>query len=198
MPSSSSTRLIFVAIAVVWVIIVARAYMNVKGADALQPSVPQARVEAFAREELNALQQPSFEGDTELCGIIFETSQGDLGVSRPTGGNEASCDITFFDEPGMVPIASFHTHGSHSRQYDGEVPSVVDLESDFANGMDGYIATPGGRFWHVDHNDRVARMVCGAGCLMQDPDYVPCNDDQIAQRYTIEELTRRFEQGSFC
>ncbi len=198
MLKSPSTRLIFVIIAIIWVVIVARAYMNAKGTDALQPSLPQSEVEAFAREELDALQQPSFAGDRELCGIIFETAEGELGVSRPTSGDEASCDISFFDEPGMVPVASFHTHGKYSRQYDGEVPSLVDLESDIANGMDGYIATPGGRFWHIDHEARTARMVCGPGCLTTDPNFTECVGDAIARSYTLETLAARFEQGIAC
>ncbi|MEL6530773.1 MAG: DUF4329 domain-containing protein [Pseudomonadota bacterium] len=193
-----STRTVFIVIAIVWVVIVARAYMNVKGTDALQASLPQSQVQEFARNELNVLQQPSFAGDKELCGIIFETSDGELGVSRPTSGDEASCDISFFDEPGMVPIASFHTHGKHSDLYDGEVPSVVDIESDVALGMDGYIATPGGRFWHVNHETATATLVCGPGCMEQDPNYVPCRGDTIATRYTIPELRERFSRPSIC
>ena len=92
----------------------------------------------------------------------------------------------------MVPVASFHTHGRHSDQYDGEVPSTIDIQSDIASGLDGYIATPGGRLWFIDHEQGVARLACGPGCLTQDPSYVPCPGDTIASSYTIEELTRRF------
>ncbi len=194
-----STKIIFAIIAIAWMVIVARAYMNVKGTDALVAVVPQSEVQAFARSELDGLQNPSFSGDKELCGIIFETSEGELGVSRPTSGDEASCDISFFDEPGMVPVASFHTHGKHSVQYDGEVPSLVDIQSDIATGMDGYVATPGGRFWHIDHENASARLVCGPGCITQDPNYKPCNDETIAQSYTIAELRQRFAgDAAFC
>ncbi len=196
MPKANSTQLIFVAIAIVWVLMIARAYMDVKGTDGLVAVVPQSEVQSFARQELDALQTRSFEGDLELCGIIFETSDQELGVSRPTSGDQASCDISFFDEPGMVPIASFHTHGKHSPQYDGEVPSMVDIESDVANGMDGYIATPGGRLWHIEHEVGVARMVCGEGCLTQDPSYRRCAGDVIAQSYTVEQLAQRFSDSS--
>jgi hypothetical protein len=186
------SRLLFVAIAIVWVVIVARAYLNVKGTDALQPSVPQPQVEAFARAQLDALQQPSFEGNIELCGIIFESAEGELGVSRQVSGETATCDIAFFDEPGMVPVASFHTHGRHSPLYDAEVPSLTDITSDMATGVDGYVATPGGRFWHIDHRTGIARLVCGPGCLVQDPRYVPCDGDLIAERYTMDQLAERF------
>ncbi|NQZ46459.1 MAG: DUF4329 domain-containing protein, partial [Erythrobacter sp.] len=135
--NASTTRIVFAVMAIAWVVIVARAYLNVKGTDALVPQLPQAQVQAFAREQLDALQQPSFEGDLELCGIIWETSEGTLGVSRPREGDEASCDLAYFDEPGMVPVASFHTHGRFSPRYDGEVPSLLDIQSDIASGIDG-------------------------------------------------------------
>ena len=187
----TTTQIIFAVIAIAWVVIVGRAYMNVKGTDGLVAVVPQSEVQAFARQELDALQGRSFAGDLELCSIIFETSDRELGVSRPTSGEEASCDISYFDEPGMVPIASFHTHGKHSDQYDSEVPSLVDIQSDIANGMDGYVATPGGRLWHIDHEAAAARMVCGERCLTQDPGYRPCASDVIAQSYTVDELAAR-------
>ena len=191
----TTIRILYVVCAIAFVVIVARAYMNVKGTDGLVPVVPQSQVEAFARTELDKLQQASFEGDKELCGIIFETSEGELGASLPRDGDEASCDIAYFDEPGMVPVASFHTHGRHSIRYDGEVPSLVDIESDVASGMDGYVATPGGRLWRINHETAVASLVCGPGCLTQDPAYRPCNGDPVEPRYTMPELRERFENG---
>ncbi|MEP3421140.1 MAG: DUF4329 domain-containing protein [Erythrobacter sp.] len=192
MLKANSTRIIFVVIAFAWVVIVARAYLNVKGTDGLIAVVPQSEVQSFARQELDALQARSFVEDIELCGIIFETDNGELGVSRPNAGSISSCDIAYFDEPGMVPIASFHTHGKHSPRFDGEVPSLVDIESDMATGMDGYIATPGGRLWHIDHETAIARQVCGEGCVTQDPNYRTCDRDIIPSSYTVQELADRF------
>lgn len=188
-------RIIFVLCALAWLVIVARAYTNVKGPDALQAVLPQSEVQRFARQQLDALQSESFASDRELCGIIFETSDGELGVSRPTSGSEASCDIAFFDEPGMVPVASFHTHGAYSAQYDGEVPSIIDIQSDIASGIDGYISTPGGRLWFVDHARGEARIVCGPGCLTQDPDYRACDAGRVADRYTVEGLQARYARA---
>ena len=190
--NASTTRLLYVLCALAFVVIVVRAYSNVKGTDALQPTVPQSEVQAFAKQQLDTLQARSFEGNLELCGIIFETKDGELGVSRPADGDEASCDLAYFDEPGMVPVASFHTHGRHSREYDGEVPSLIDIQSDIASGLDGYIATPGGRLWHIDHREAEARLACGPGCLTQDPAYQPCTGDAIAETYTVEALSQRF------
>ncbi|MEM1051997.1 MAG: DUF4329 domain-containing protein [Pseudomonadota bacterium] len=192
MRSGRYIRLIYALCAVAFVVVIFRAFYNVKGSDALQPVVPQAEVQAFAREQLNALQARSFSENIELCGIIYETAEGELGASRKTGGDEATCDLTYFDEPGMVPIASFHTHGRYSREYDGEVPSITDIQSDISSGIDGYISTPGGRFWRVDHDTGVAELICGPDCMIQDPTYQPCTTDIIEDLYTIETLAQRF------
>ena len=93
---------------------VARTYMNAKGMEGLIATVPKAQVQAFACKELNALQEQSFAKDLELCGDVFETSAGELGVLRPCPGDQASCDIAYFDQRGMVLVASFHMHGKHS------------------------------------------------------------------------------------
>lgn len=192
MPSPRVSRIIYALCAIAFVVIIARAYLNVKGADALQPVVPQSEVQAYARQQLNALQGRSFAENIELCGIIFETSEGELGTSYQSGGDEATCDLAFFDEPGIVPVASFHTHGRFSREYDGEVPSLTDIQSDVASGIDGYIATPGGRLWHIDHETGIARLACGPSCVKQDQRYSPCAGDVIADQYSIEELAERF------
>ena len=190
-----TTRIVFALCALAWVVIVIRGLDNVKGTDALVATVPQEEVARFARAQLDALQPRSFAEDLELCGIVFETSDGELGASRSTTGDAASCDLNYFDEPGMVPVASFHTHGSHSRMYDGEVPSLTDIQSDVASGFDGYVATPGGRFWHVDHRQAEARLVCGPGCLRQDPAYEPCAGDRIEPVYSLDTLQNRFSRG---
>lgn len=196
MSDPRTTRILYVLCAIAFVVIIARAYMNVKGPGALQPVVPQSEVQAFAKEQLNALQEQSFSENIELCGIIFETSEGELGASRKTGGDEATCDLSYFDEPGMVPIASFHTHGRFSQNYDGEVPSITDMQSDIASGLDGFISTPGGRLWHIDHESEVANLVCGPNCLIQDARYQPCANDVIPDRYSLSELAARFNGSS--
>lgn len=189
--TARSTPFVFFAIAIIWVAIIARAYMNVKSAEDFVITVTQPEVQKFARSQLNALQQQSFANDIELCGIIFERGDGTLGASEPRQGDEASCGISYFDEPGMRPVASFHTHAAQNDAYDSEVPSLLDLQSDAASGMDGYVATPGGRFWHVDAKGPTANLVCGAGCLAQDPRYVPCPAFAPKARYSYADLAAR-------
>lgn len=186
-----TTRILYILFAVVWVAIIARAYITKKGPEDFVITVTQAQVQAFARSQLTALQQQSFEQGIELCGIIFERKGGALGASPPREGNEDSCGIAYFDEPGMRPVASFHTHAGYDPAYDSEVPSILDLQSDAASGMDGYVATPGGRFWHIDARARATTRVCGPGCLPQDPAYRPCPGAEPEARYSLEQLTAR-------
>lgn len=192
MQNVRTSHLIFVFCAIAWVFIVVRAVTNVKGPEDFIVTATTEEVQAFAKEQLAALQARSFQQDMEFCGIIFEDSNGDLGVSRIIQGERASCGIAYFDEPGMAPLASFHTHGGFGEEYDSEVPSTIDLESDMASGMDGYVSTPGGRFWRNDGQNGRAIMVCGAGCIEQDPNYVPCPGFEPESEYTYAELRARF------
>jgi len=189
--NARSTTLIFALCGLAWAVIVARAYLTAKDADDFVITISQSEVQAFAREQLGPLQQSSFSDDIELCGIIFERSDGSLGASEPRNGDEASCGIAYFDEPGMRPVASFHTHAAQNDKYDSEVPSVLDIDSDVASGMDGYVATPGGRFWHINAQNGEAMMVCGVGCLDQDPAYAPCPANEPDTFYTRSDLVAR-------
>ncbi|MEM7690719.1 MAG: DUF4329 domain-containing protein [Pseudomonadota bacterium] len=189
--TSRTTQIIFAVIALAWVVIIARAYIFRKEPEDFVITVTQPEVQAFAREQLSAIQARSFAERIELCGIIFERSDGSLGATRPREGNEDSCGIAYFDEPGMRPVASFHTHSSYNPDYDSEVPSIIDLANDAATGMDGYVATPGGRFWWVDAASPSTTRVCGPGCLPQDPAYRPCPAAEPLPRYTYDELRAR-------
>ena len=194
--TSRNTQILFGLMAIAWVVIIIRAYTNVKTADDFVITVSQSEVQRFARTQLNALQEQSFAQDIELCGIIFERSDGSLGASDPRPGDEASCGISYFDEPGMRPVASFHTHAGQNDKYDSEVPSILDLDSDYASGMDGYVATPGGRFWRVDSTQPAAIQVCGVGCLAQDPRYKPCPAFEPEPYYSRPDLISR-QTGSY-
>lgn len=192
---SSAMPIIYGLMAIIGAIIVVRAYLNVKGPEDFVVTVTQEEVQEFARVQLNDLQRQSFAQDIELCGIIFEETGGALGATPAREGDEASCGISYFDEPGMRPVASFHTHAAQNDDYDSEVPSVLDLESDAAAQMDGYVATPGGRFWHIDASEPSANLICGPGCLAQDPTYKPCPASDPQARYSLPELRAR--QSSF-
>ena len=113
---------------------------------------------------------------------------GVLGATRAIAGGEAWCELP---EPGPNVIASYHTHGSYSPVYDNEVPSSDDLRSDFDYRTDGYISTPGGRIWHVDHETRRANLLCGAQCVVSDPGDNPGNAGPIRNSFTLGQILAR-------
>lgn len=183
--------LILAACGAVWLIVVLYSAMTAKDETAFVQTSTPAEIQAFAREQLDDLQQRSFAERIEYCGMIFEQADGSLGSTNVIAGHEAECDITYFDMPGMLPVASYHTHGEFNKNYDSEVPSLIDLNSEIESGMLGFVATPGGRLWRVDPNDRAVVQVCGAGCLRQDPRYQPCPRFDPEQRYSLSELQKR-------
>lgn len=147
-------------------------------------------VEDFAKTILNNLQQRSIDEGREYCGYIFETADGGIAATGASPGGESYCDLPAPDDS---TIASYHTHGGFSEDYDNEVPSVDDVQGDFAAGIDGYISTPGGRVWHVDYSDQIARQLCSERCVTSDPDNDPADAGFVPQSFTLPELRARFE-----
>lgn len=147
-------------------------------------------VSAFAKTVLNELQPISIAESVEYCGYIFETDDGALAATAPARGREDFCDLP---RPDDSVLASYHTHGSYSEFYDNEVPSIDDVTSDFDAQIDGYISTPGGRFWLVDHQTQIARQLCSASCMIADPANDPEDAGFVPQTLTLEDLEARFE-----
>lgn len=148
---------------------------------------------AFVKGLLAELQPPSFTENVEFCGIIGFDENGDLVASPISRGDESSC-LVEDDGPVVVPVASFHTHAAFAPDYASEFPSVDDVEGDEAEGIDGYVATPGGRLWYIDTaEDIIISQICGVGCLPSDPNFLPGVDGKIEQSYTYDELVTFFE-----
>lgn len=147
-------------------------------------------VDAFAIRVLNDLQPVSIAQSREYCGYIFETDTGGLAATAPAPGGEDYCDLP---EPDSSVIASYHTHGGYSEDYDNEVPSTDDVTGDFDAGIDGYIGTPGGRVWLVDFDARIARQLCSVMCITSDPENDRADAGAVPRTFTLEELRARFE-----
>lgn len=148
---------------------------------------------SFVKGLLAELQPPSFAENVEFCGIIGFDADGDLVASPISRGDESSC-LVEDDGTVEVAVASFHTHAAFAPDYSSEFPSVDDVEGDEAEGIDGYVATPGGRFWYIDTaEDITISQICGVGCLPSDPNFVPGVDGKIEQSYTYDELVTFFE-----
>ncbi|MEM8849024.1 MAG: DUF4329 domain-containing protein [Pseudomonadota bacterium] len=135
-----------------------------------------AQVQQVARNALTELQEPSFAQNREFCGVIGRFGDGRMAITPHRGGREASCTPRGWR--GMAEIlATYHTHGAYGPHFDNEVPSLYDLLSVMEERVNGYVSTPGGRFWFVDGRRGEARLICGPGCLPSDPDF---RDDGLA------------------
>ena len=147
-----------------------------------------------AREVLMQLQPRSFAENREYCGYVGVLPDGTVSVTEVTRGRRDSC-LSRADESRFVEIvASFHTHAGFDPEADSEVPSIEDIEGDMFEGVDGYVSTPGGRLWYIDGRRGVATLICGLGCMGQDPNFVPGIAGPIANRYTLDDLDARMSE----
>lgn len=185
------TLAFFALCGLAWGVIVLSRAADTLGSVVTEATVPQDRVQEFARARLAEMQRPSFADDIELCGLVAENSDGELVARTVRVGDEASCSAAYFDVHSLLPRATMHTHAAYNPGYDSEVPSTIDLQGDMASGLHGYVSTPGGRFWHNDATAGVARQVCGEGCLPADLAYRPCNAAAPEGEYTLAELQVR-------
>jgi len=148
--------------------------------------------ETLARKVFAQLQPLSFENDREYCGYIGFDFDGNLAASEANKGTVDGCTP---QEPAALDIitSSYHTHGAYGEDYASETPSVDDIESDEAEGVDGWVATPGGRLWFIDTEDMTLSQVCSIGCLEADPNFVEDSEIPIEQSYTYDELVSYFD-----
>ena len=159
------------------------------------PAAPSAAQEgalvATAKGVLAQLQARSFAAGREICGLIVRTPRGTYRAIPPRMGSSDGC--TPRDDPridGEV-VASFHTHGDFDPGMDSEVPSLEDLRADRAEGIVGFVSTPGGRLWLVDGPRGRVRLLCGVGCLPRDPAFRAGLTGPIARGYDERGLRAR-------
>jgi hypothetical protein len=145
---------------------------------------------ALAVALFTLLQPRSVASDVEFCGYIYRDSRGRLRASGPVAGGEGTCNAPW--PASGTPLASWHTHGGFDVDKWNELPSARDLQADAFEGVDGWIATPGGRLWHVDGAAREATLVCGPFCLPGDAEYDPDSVGEIERRYSFDDLLDRF------
>lgn len=155
------------------------------------PGSPSAAEIALVKQVLSGLQARSFAGNREYCGYIGYTSDGILVATPAARGDQGSC-LAHEPPAEMRVTASYHTHGAATRDYDSEVPSLGDLISDIAEGVNGYIATPGGRVWLNLAHKREARLLCDLRCIAADPGFDGDTEFPApAPVYTLESLKAR-------
>lgn len=148
---------------------------------------------ALMRQVYAEIQPLSFENRREYCGYIGLDAEGNLVASEVRRGRKNSCTPR---DPANIEVifASFHTHGNFEGDEGHEVPSVSDMEADADEGIDGFVATPGGRLWYIDTEDMITYQICGVGCLPQDPDFERFPNGLIYDSYSYDELVDWMEE----
>lgn len=149
---------------------------------------------AIVKQRLAPLQLLSFATRFEYCGYLGETPDGSLTFTQIQRGGHDGCTPVRHGHD-MTLVASLHTHGAYGATVPAEFPTILDMDSDRAEGVNGYISTPGGRLWYIDGRARVAMQLCGLGCLPQDPEFRAGDDGQIADRYSRQELEQLEAEG---
>lgn len=157
----------------------------------LQAGGYSAQERAFVMALFEDIQLQSFALGVEFCGFLFRDERGKLRTTRPEQGRASSC-APRWPRQGTA-IASWHTHGAYDPDSWNEVPSGQDVETDNLDGVDGWVATPGGRLWHVDGERMISTLVCDLRCLPSDPHFVKGSDGEIRQRYTYKQLLRKLD-----
>ncbi|SFR46605.1 DUF4329 domain-containing protein [Litoreibacter janthinus] len=148
-------------------------------------------LDAAARQVLTTLQARSFRSGREFCGLLGRNENGAIISTQPRRGNADTCLPYQFRTKGVVPLASFHTHGAYDHEADSEVPSYEDLDADMKEGLVGFIATPGGRFWVNLPQEGLTRQLCGLRCLPQDRHFNQGDWGLIRKTYTLRQLKQR-------
>lgn len=146
---------------------------------------------ALARKVLGQLQVRSALENVEYCGYLGFDDAGTLVATDAVPGGPDWCEPVWPEE--LEVVASYHTHADYDPTAWSEIPSGNDMESDEEEGIDGYVSTPGGRFWYIDTEDMVATQICGIGCLPRAPRFIPAPEDDIRQSYTYDELIEKIE-----
>ncbi len=158
------------------------------------PSFSQDAYEvAFVKKVLSQVQAKSFATQREYCGYIGVTPAGRLKATPPKRGQLDSC-YAHTPPNNLEIIASYHTHAAYDPEADSEVPSSVDMLADMGEGVDGYIATPGGRVWFIDGRRGIARQICGVRCIISDKYFKSGAYNRVRARYTLRQLQRREDE----
>ena len=145
----------------------------------------------FVQALMVSMNRLSIRFNREVCGFILQDADGTFTSTKASWGGEASC-ATLPIEPGVRPISSWHTHAAWGLGYDGEVPSIQDVEGDMRFGVNGWVGTPGGRLWYVDGTTGSMTQACGRDCVPTDPDFFPEEHGPVAETYSLDEVYWRF------
>jgi len=169
-----------------WNMLFLLAFLLLFGVPAQAQTAPEI---ALVKSTMAQLQLKSIAENREYCGYLIENGRGVLKMTRARKGRKNSC-APRPPNAWLNIIASYHTHGAFSRDSMSEFPSLSDVNADIKDGVDGYVATPGGRLWLIDTRAGEIRQICGIGCLPSDPTFVAGLDGPIKRRYSFDQLAQ--------
>ncbi|MEO1551833.1 MAG: DUF4329 domain-containing protein, partial [Pseudomonadota bacterium] len=156
-----------------------------------EPLPPTRQVEpelaSFVIAFLETIQPPSIAENLEYCGYLGLDPAGDWIATPPVEGTVDSCLVPNWPSE-MTVVASYHSHAGFDTDSDSEVPSTDDLLADIEEGVDGFVSTPGGRVWFLDHEAQTATQLCPLDCVLSDPAFIEGDEGVIAPSYTLKEL----------
>lgn len=154
----------------------------------LPPYTPPDPAEvAMLRARMEPIQHLSFAARYEYCGYLGRDGDDQPVFTEIIRGHHNGCTPEI-PQAGVKLIASLHTHGAYDPTVPAEFPTALDMRSDHDEGVNGYIATPGGRLWYIDSRAMLAVQICGLACLPQDPDFRPGDDGVIRERLSFAQL----------
>lgn len=154
---------------------------------------PTTPLDRFAQSVLLSVQDKSFDQMREFCGMIGIAEDGSFVASNPVRGTAHGC-LPRDPENAARVVASYHTHGGYEADMESEIPSVQDVEGDMAEGVFGYVSTPGGRFWRIDGSTGRSVQLCAPGCMPIDPDMPEGADSDIPTRFSFKRLKRWYDE----
>jgi Domain of unknown function (DUF4329) len=158
------------------------------------PACAQTRDEIALMQKLFAKLQPlSIRHNREYCGHIGYDANGTLRATEPYPGDASSC-LSRAPVELATTVASYHTHAAFALDFYNEIPSQQDVDGDSEQGIDGYVATPGGRLWFVNGKDRTVRQICPVNCLPADPGFIFSDGGPVAKFYTYDHLVQRLDE----
>ena len=145
----------------------------------------------FVTALLRGLNPLSIEFNREVCGYVLRGASGALESTKVSWGTLDIC-ASLPIPPGAQVLSSWHTHAAWAEGYDGEVPSIRDVEGDMYQSINGWVSTPGGRLWFVNGQTGHIHQICGRDCLPSDPNFFPEEHGPVGKAYSLDGLYARF------
>ena len=102
---------------------------------------------------LNGTNPTSVRENIEYGGWVYRNSDATYSATAPVKGRVDGVNIGTPDSvpAGTLATSSYHTHGAYDPRFVSETFSPMDLIQDNLWKVDGYLATPSGKFMFHDH-----------------------------------------------